>query len=63
MAHNKTDMYEVGKKAKEEGYRTATSFPGWVKDDGRKVKFNGGSVNINGTTYTSVSDTKKSGSW
>ncbi len=66
MGLNKNDREEVRKQAESHGYRqSSTDKDKMINGNGGSIKFSesGGSVKINGGSYNSSSDTKKSTKW
>jgi len=61
MALDKNDKREFDKIVKEKGYRNATGFPGYIDNDGNRIRTIGDSVKIDDIRYTHLTDVKKSG--
>lgn len=65
MGLNSNDRKEVEKQAKANGYSWSSDGSKMINGNGGSLKFSesGGSANLNGGSYNSSSDTKKSSKW
>jgi hypothetical protein len=61
MAFNNKENADLDKSVKDDGYRTATGFNGYINNDGGKIKQDGGSWIVKDIRYTDSKDLKKSG--